>query len=199
MRQPEVNAQPELSRRVLARGAAWTVPAVALAAAAPGLAASPPPPGLQGWVEISKDCNSFSSDVLEIDGRGDYSTRGLWVFYTTTATVLTDARITFYYPASLGTLTWATATGNSGWSAPVTGGPDPAISGYIAYTTYYSGTWTWVNAPGTDPDYKLADGDPHFTESLDITNCGNSIPVYARRTVTVDGEVITFLRGPVNI
>ena len=39
------NTQPGVSRRVLARGAAWTVPAVAIAAAAPSIAASP----LKAW------------------------------------------------------------------------------------------------------------------------------------------------------
>lgn len=196
---PEEDTRPGISRRVLAKGAAWTVPAVAVAAAAPALAASPPPPGLQGWVQISKDCNRNTDDVLEIDGRGDYPDNGLWVYYTTAATVLTNAKITFYYPTSLGVLTWATATGNASWSAPAYDAGDTSVAGHYAYTTTYSGNWTFVDAPGTNPDYKLAVGDPHFTASKVIDNCGDTVGVYARRTVTVDGLPITFLRGPVNI
>lgn len=199
---PEVHTQAGVSRRVLAKGTAWTLPAVAVAAAAPRVAASPPPPGLQGWVQIGKQCRS-GADTLTINGVGDYPDRGLWVFYTTAATVLTNARVTFYYPSSL-VITWSAAAGNSGWSVPATGGPDPAIAGFTAYTTSYSGAWTWVN--GTPDDYSLANGDPNFTGSVALTNAycdSDGLPVYARRTVTVttgsNSETITFLRGPVNL
>ena len=163
------------------------------------VAASPPPPGLQGWVHIGKDCNRNDPDVLSIDGRGNYPDDGLWVYYTTPTTVLSNAKITFYYPTSLGILTWVAATGNAGWSVPTYDNTATPVAGCYGYTTTYSGTWTWINAPGTDPDYMLADGDPHFTASKNLDNCGDDIGVYARRTVTVDGVPITFLRGPVTI
>lgn len=193
--------QAGVSRRVLARGAAWAVPAVTIAAAAPALAASPPPPGLQGWLGVGKTCVS-GTDTLTIDGRGSFPTRGLWVYYTTSTTVLTGARMTFYYPTSLGTLTWSDSI--NGWSKPVvTTGVDPVMPGYTAYTTYYTGGWTWVNATGTDPDYTLANGDPYFTASVTLSDAvcrAGGLTMYIQRTVTVtdggDSETISFLRGP---
>lgn len=38
-----------MNRRALAKGAAWTAPAVMVAAAAPSLAASPQPTRVTGW------------------------------------------------------------------------------------------------------------------------------------------------------
>ena len=181
------------SRRALVAGAAWAVPAIAIASAAPAMAISTPP-GLQGWVTISRS-GGDGNCTLEIDGVGNYAVRGLWVFNTTNATGVTGAFIVFYYPMSLGILTWSAATGNTNWSAPAYDSGDTTVAGHYAYKTTYSGGWTWVNAT---PTYTLATGDPHFTTSS--TTCPNgNIDVYARRTVTVDGSTISFLRGPANI
>lgn len=209
MKQESPQPTPEataLSRRTLAQGAAWAIPVAAVVAAAPVMAASTP--GLQGWVEIGKRCR-MGSDTLTIDGTGgnsasppDNGSRGLWVYRTTAATTLEYARITFYYPSSLGTITWSAATENADWSVPVVSTIDPAISGYTAYTTYYTGGWTFYNLTGTVNDYTRATGRPNFTGSAALSDnqCRDGgLPVYARRTVTVNGEVISFLRGPVNL
>lgn len=191
--QPEGTGPSGPSRRSLVAGAAWAVPAIAIASAAPAMAISTPP-GLQGWVTISRS-GGDGNCTLEIDGVGNYAVRGLWVFNTTNATGVTGAFIVFYYPMSLGILTWSAATDNSGWSAPAYDAGDDTVAGHYAYKTTYSGSWTFVN--GT-PTYTLANGDPHFTSSS--ATCPNrNIDVYARRTVTVDGSTISFLRGPVNI
>ena len=44
------------SRRTLVKGAAWSVPVVAVAGAAPAFASSPPipPRGMNGWVTLSR-------------------------------------------------------------------------------------------------------------------------------------------------
>lgn len=160
------------------------------------------PPGLQGWVTVGKDCGGDES--LSIDGTGggganppNDNSRGLWVFNTFSSTSITNARITFYYPSSLGTIPWTTASGNSGWSVPATGGPDAPISGFTGYTMYYSGGWDFYDLPGVEDDHHRATGRPSFDADVSIPDCGDDLPVYARRTVTVDGDVVSFLRGPV--
>lgn len=193
-------------RRSVVAGAAWAAPTIAIGSAAPAMAASRRP-GLQGWVTVGKNCSRDSNDVLRIDGTGgngaeppNTGTRGLWIFDTSNVTQIENARITFYFPSSLGTLSWTTVSGNTNWSAPVVSTVDPPIAGYTAYTTYYSGGWQFRDlTPGTDNDYTRATGRPNFRASQVINNCGSAITAYARRTVTVDGETISFIRGPISL
>lgn len=176
-----------VSRRSIAKGSAWAAPAIVLGAAAPATAASPQP-GLQGWVQVSSQC-LLRGQSITIDGRGDYPDRGLWVFNAPPSTIK-NAAITFYFENGLGTLTWTGSSG--GWSTPVVDNSVPAISGYTAYTTRYSGSWT--SAPNASPPYSYADSQPYFATS--VTGC-QTIRVYAYRTVTVNGQVYSFRRGPV--
>ena len=194
-----------MRRRTVVKGAAWSAPVIAVGTAAPAHAASLPP-GLQGWVTVGKNCNWQSDDVLTINGTGgngveppNSGTRGLWIYNTTSSTTVANARITFYYPDSLGSLTWTAEPSNSGWSVPQVSTVDPPIAGFTAYTTYYTGGWQFRDLPGTDNDYTRATGRPNFVASKQINNCDGTIQVYARRTVTVDGQVISFLRGPVGL
>lgn len=193
-----------LKRRSLVKGTAWAAPTIALGSAAPAMAASRPP-GLQGWVTVGKSCDRDDPDTLTINGTGgnnanppNSGSRGLWVYNTTSNTTLSNARMTFYYPTSLGTIPWSPASGNSGWSTPAPSTVDPAISGFTAYTTYYSGSWTYRGGHSNPlDDHHLADGRPNFRASLRISYCGSNLSVYARRTITVGGDVISFRRGPV--
>ncbi|QNF93458.1 hypothetical protein [Janibacter sp. YB324] len=185
-------------RRQVVKGAAWTAPVIVMGTAAPAQAASPPPPGLQGWVTVGKNCGT---DRLTIDGTGgngaeppNTGTRGLWIYNTTASTQIANPRITLYYPSSLGTITWTAVSGNSNWSVPVPSTVDPPIAGYIAYTTFYTGGWQFRSAYG----YSRASGRPNFQASVNIS-CSGTIPIYARRTVTVSGETISFIRGPVSL
>lgn len=202
---PETARDTTVRRRTLVKGTAWAAPAIAIGNAAPAMAASRPP-GLQGWVTVGKQCRSASSGVLTINGTGggnanppNTNSRGLWIYNTNSGTTITNASMTFYYPTSLGTISWSSASGNSGWSVPAVDTRVPQIPGYRAYTTNYSGSWQFYDNPGLEDDHHRATGRPNFTASLTISNCGQPLPVYARRTVTVDGEVVTFQRGPVTI
>lgn len=201
----EVNmgqSNTSVRRRQVVKGAAWTAPVIAMGTAAPAQAASPLPPGLQGWVTVGKNCGT---DRLTIDGTGggnasppNNNSRGLWIYNTTASTQIANARITFYYPSSYGTITWTAVSGNSNWSVPVPSTVDPPIAGYIAYTTVYSGGWQFMNLPGTANDYSRATGGPNFRASVNVS-CSGTIPIFARRTVTVNSETISFIRGPVNL
>lgn len=189
-----------IDRRKVVSGMAWSVPTIALATAAPAIAASQDirDRGLQGWVEIRRSCSARSM-TLTIDGIGRHPNRGLWVLDTLEGDVITDPYIVFYYPSSLGVLSWTAGANNSNWSVPtVTNDPvvAPAIPGYTAYVSRYSGNFRFVDVAGVD--YHWAVGQPEFSATVTGRVCP-SITVYARRSVTVNGEVIAFRRGPVGL
>ena len=188
-----------VSRRTLAKGAAWTVPAAAVVAAAPAYAASIPPRGLNGWVTLRRQCQS--GDDFFIDGRGNFTDggdndRGIWTFIPDPNAEPTSGEIIFYFNRS--DLTFSNGSG-SGWSDltryPAGDSTRPA-SGYFAYRTTYTGDWTYFPAH----EAWVADSDPYWTSNLN-TESGDcrTVRAYARRSITVSGETITFTRGPVSV
>lgn len=183
------------SRRTLVKGAAWSVPVVAMAGGAPAMAASPPipPNGLNGWVTLSRRCQ-FGADFF-IDGRGTFTggganDRGIWTFVPDPDANITFAQIIFYFDRS--DLSFTNSSG-AGWSnltrAAVLDGGAP---GY-AYETQYTGLWTYY--PGSEA--WVADTDPYWSSNLG-SGCAE-ITAYARRTITVNDETVSFLRGPVYV
>lgn len=186
------------SRRNVAKSAAWAVPVIAVGAAAPAASASTAtPPGLQGWVQVTETCDSRTGARLGINGAGSYPDRGLWVYNTTPSTTIVSASITFYFPASMN-LTWSYATGGSTqWTVPEKDPSAPPISGMTAYTSRYNGAFA---AGSGSPTYSYALGQPAFqTQTLSYSYCLSAVRAYARRTVTVDGKQISFLRGPITL
>lgn len=194
----------ELSRRNVAKGAAWAMPSIAIASAAPALAVSTPPDeaGLQGWVFWDRDCFSSPNRVTitpsptgsasELYPQGKY---GFYVLNTTSAHVQ-NACMTFSYPSSLGTLTWRADSRNDGsWSTPVK--VAAAKSGVTTYQTCYSGGWKDVAAQGGTPAYTAVKSYPYFSAatSRDICSTTSPIAVDILRTVTVDGTVIPLTRS----
>ncbi|MEI2776891.1 MAG: hypothetical protein V9G19_13170 [Tetrasphaera sp.] len=194
------DAQPS-SRRTLAKGAAWSIPVMAMGSFAPARAASLPP-GLQGWVNLIKGCDTQSprNMTVEINGIGNYPTRGLWVYNTTPTTVITGAKLTLYFPSDWNVTSITAATGNSGWSVPAPDSSVPVKPGLQAYSTTYTGTWQYVAASGGNPAYSYTVGQPHFMATAVVTAgqgyCStNGFPVTARRTVFVNGHEVTFERS----
>ena len=203
--QPNTSART-IDRRKVVGGLAWSVPTVAIATAAPAMAVSPiRDPGLQGWVTVSGRCQQSlspreSTSRITIDGRGQLPDRGLWVYNTGPEGSVRDASITFYFPTTLGTLTWSSATASQ-WTTPVVDNSQP-VAGHIGYTTRYNGTFVYSSAQ----DLHYATSLPHFTATSTTPGfCPRRISAYARRTVTAtvrsDGQyntsTVTFLRGPV--
>ena len=194
-----------ISRRTVTKGIAWAAPAVAIAGAAPAYASSPiPPNGLNGWVALSRRCGFFNNpNYLSVDGRGSYPSRGLWTFVPDPQADITNATITFYFNRS--NLSFNNGSGSeSGWSDLVRNQAADATApaaGFFAYTTTYTGGWTWrptMQGPdGMDPGGWEANNDPFFTASG--AGCGGAISAYARRSITVNGETVTFLRGPIRV
>ena len=197
--QPTTSART-IDRRKVVGGLAWSVPTVAVATAAPAMAVSPiREPGLQGWVTVSGTCSRGTADIT-IDGRGSLPDRGLWVYNTGPEGSVRDASITFYFPSTLGTLSWSSATASQ-WTTPVVDNSQP-VAGHIGYTTRYNGTFVYSSAQ----DLHYATSLPHFTATSTTPGfCPRRISAYARRTVTAtvrsDGqyntETVSFLRGPV--
>ena len=187
-------AKSGVSRRTLAKGAAWSLPAVAVAAAAPSVAASEPVPeaGLQGWVNVQKDCNLLWNDTLTWDSQPGLQgpvdpfvpeTWGLWVYHSQPNWQFSDVTITIGIPVS-GTVTG----GGNGWSSPTS--VTSPWSGFNAYTTQYTGTWTHHSDPDDDPEtypvaYTKVDGRLRLTASGNFNNCSNAKTLHLRRCVTI--------------
>lgn len=184
------------TRRTLVKGAAWSVPVAVVAGNAPAMASSPiPPNGLNGWVELSRNCGRTYE--FQIDGRGTFTgggdnDRGIWTFVPDPNAQITNATIVFFFSRS--DMTFNNQSG-VGWSnlqrAPQLDGTSPN-SGYYAYTTTYNGSWTYVPAH----EAWVADSDPYWRSDLARGTC-STICAYARRSLTVNGETIAFTRGPV--
>lgn len=186
-------SKSEVKRRNLVKGAAWTVPVVAVAAAAPMAAASPiPARGLNGWVQLQRDCDARYQFV--IDGVGNYPNRGLWVF-TTQSDAPTSATITFWLPSPSFTFTNSSGTGWSNLARNSAIDSQSPATGYYAYTTTYTGNWNFVSGP----DRYEAATDPRFLENDVPGTCGR-ISAYATRTVTYSPtDQVSFTRGPVTV
>lgn len=179
------------SRRTVVVGAAWAAPVIAAVTAAPVFAASRAP-GLQGWVQLQKSCDKKDKKTgrVTITGVGSYPDRGLWVFDSNPSTQITDASIVFYFDQAL---TFQVGSGNNGWSLPTVDKSAPQISGFTAYRTTYSGSFTY----DTKNQLWIASGAPSFYATLD--SCGKTLNSYAHRYVTVNGQSVDFLRGPITL
>ena len=186
---------PPMRRRSLMKTAAWAAPTAAVSVAAPAFAVSPESKkGLQGWVTVQSSCRN--GQTLTIDGRGSYPDRGLWIMETAEGFDLSEstvegAKITFYFPSTLGNLSWTNRSG-AGWSNLTRDDSAPQKAGYVAYSSTYGGQWRY----DATHDVLIAVGQPRF----EATRSGCSrITAYARRSVTVDGEFIAFERGPITL
>lgn len=189
---PSTSATP--SRRTLVRGAAWSVPVVMTAGAAPAFAASRDF-GLNGWVSVRRQAPSFcttgATSRISIDGRGDYPDRGLWVYPTRVGDTVRDISITFYVSANIPPLTFARAEGDAGaWSVPTSVGLTTVDGTSVrAYTMRYLRTVTAAEG------LTVLIANPHFTATY--SGC-RPVSMWARRSVTINGEVLSFTRGPIS-
>lgn len=181
------------TRRALMRGAAWAAPSALIAVAAPAIAASSPE--LNGWVQVATSCSTWSgAQTLSIDGTGRYPVRGIWVDQAPASPAPSGASITYYFPSTRA-LTWTRASGGSAtWSTPARDGRAPRISGFTAYTSTYSGTWTY----DATARRQIADARPAFRVTNTLDSC-RTVQVHALRTVTLGGTDYSLQRGPVTL
>lgn len=147
---------PDLSRRTVARGVAWSAPIIAVGAPAPAVAASQPPSfshitHFLWYMNNAPWC--FSQDGMELNTVD--SGTGVSFKNTKLSTKITAIAATFYFAGS--DLRWSTATGDSGcWTVPTqtgdaislplpTGGTGtfyPYVSSYTCAVTAAAGTTT---------------------------------------------------------
>lgn len=183
------------TRRTLVKGAAWSLPVVAVGGAAPAMANSPiPPDGLNGWVELQRDC--WANYQYRIDGRGSYPNRGIWTFIDDPNADITFAQIIFWFNRD----GWSfnNNQSGSGWSNLTRMNPQPGnvpAAGYVAYSATYTGSWTYYPGLGENGGW-VADSDPYWRED-DMPGLCGTVCAYADRTLTVNENTVSFRRGPV--
>lgn len=185
-----------VSRRHLAKGAAWTIPAVAVAAAAPSLAASSAAridPGINGWVLNSPRDVGSCKWTLDVDSTlartgPDGAPFGLYLYDIKPQTTVATATLTYWIIGDQ-KATWTTQSGHSPcWSGPSRGTPQKK-SDRLLYTPY---TWTYtcpINSADISSDGRLRLGRFHvkatFTQSGDYCN---DVTYWTQRSVVVDPD-----------
>ncbi|WP_157975567.1 hypothetical protein [Brachybacterium sp. YJGR34] len=181
------------SRRALLSTAAWTAPIAITAVSAPAVAASAPQLG--GSISLNSSC-SGTSQTLTINGTSAYPTHGIWMERVPNAPSPTAASVTVYFSTTFGNRTWTRVSGGStAWSIPVRDTSAPAISGFYAYTSNYTGAWTYD--PANRRLYNAA--RPHFQTVRTGSTCVDPVTVYVRRRVVLGGQTYTLQRGPLNL
>lgn len=136
-----------ITRRTLARGTAWAVPAVTLAAAAPRAAASPLPLGIQGSSNVSYGDYYRTTQPLVTDlGGASFTTSPSGA----TAT-FTNVSIWYYLPWS--SATFRRYSGDTRWSTLTRDSSVTNITSsttgnvYYAYKTTFAGPLTTSAGP----------------------------------------------------
>ena len=185
-----------LDRRTIAKGAAWAVPAVTIAAAAPSLAASVPvrkDPGVNGWVANTARSSGSCRWTLEVDSTAtgatpDGAPYGLYLYDITPESTVADVAL-IYWIIGEQSATWATLRGHSTcWSGPTRGKAQRKSDGLL-YTPY---TWKYncpILADEVKSDGRLYLGGFHvrgsFTQSRDYCN---DVTYWTQRSVIVDPD-----------
>lgn len=142
-------ADEVLTRRSVARGLAWTAPVVAVAAAAPAMAASPTPELVvagrvtwnRSWVSEAID-NTQGYKVFSTRSGSTYPGAGYGVVNTTPSSTLSNFTVTFYladYGVSFGR---HPSYGDAAWTT-LSRDYSKATKSYRGYTFYpYTTTYT---------------------------------------------------------
>ena len=156
-----------ITRRSVATGLAWSVPAVAAVAAAPAYAASlRKDPGINGWVLNSPRSLGGCRYSLTVDSKpsnppvtSDGAPFGLYLYDTAVQSRYDAASLTYWIRGdhkSSNPVTWTTGPNHASscWSGPVAGAPAEKADGFT-YTPY---TWTYkcnINPAEVSSDGRL--------------------------------------------
>lgn len=187
-----------VSRRTLAKGAAWAAPAVLVATAAPQVAASlQKDPGINGWVRNTPErigpCRWTLDVNSNLNGYGpDGAPFGLYIYDVEDPNTFSNAKLTYWVIGNQ-QATWVTRSGHSScWSGPTRGTPTTKKDGYV-YTPY---TWTYT-CPINAADRRLdADGVErlylgHFHVQATFTQPSdycNNVTYWTQRFITIDPD-----------
>ena len=133
------------SRRNVTRGAAWAIPSITVASAAPSLAASQPPaqPTISRSFLIthSSGTDGCASGTGRLRVTTDNSTYYYRIVNATSSTTVTNVTASVLIARS--GLTWTTS---AGWSA-IKQDPTPIVNNGITYYRYYATLTAPVPAP----------------------------------------------------
>ncbi|MFI8630380.1 hypothetical protein [Micrococcus luteus] len=154
------------SRRAVATGLAWSVPAVAMVSAAPSFAVSlRKDPGINGWVLNSPTNHGGCRYSLEVNSAPsnpgttpDGAPFGLYLYDVSKDASYSNAKLVYWVRGNhvkQNPITWQTATGHSAkWGRPETGRPQTKADGfeYTPYTWTYTGT---INPANVKSDGRL--------------------------------------------
>lgn len=185
-----------LDRRTIAKGAAWAVPAVTIAAAAPSLAASVPvrkDPGVNGWVLNTPRSSGSCRWTLEVDSTATGATPdgapfGLYLYDITPKSTVADVAL-IYWIIGEQSATWANLRGHSTcWSGPTRGVAQKKSDGLV-YTPY---TWKYTCPPlaaEVKSDGRLYLGGFHVRGSFRQTSAYcYDVTYWTQRSVIVDPD-----------
>lgn len=193
------------SRRTLVKGAAWSVPVVAVGAAAPAMASSlRMDPGINGWV-LNSPRSRFLVPcgwTLRVDSAPsdppatpDGAPFGLYLYNIEPDDIITNATITYWIIGEQSSgATWSQNSGHSAcWGTPVKGASAIKADG-LRYTPY---TWTYSCSipavPAADGRVWLGHFDSTATFTQPSDRCDN-VTYWTQRSIVVNGEVLTFER-----
>lgn len=199
-----------LTRRSLVKGAAWAVPVVAVAAAAPAAAVTiVKDPGINGWVTTNTEggwfnnCRKTVTVNSQSSGTGpDGAPFGLYIYDVNVSPnpdVITNAEMIYWIPSNLtGTPSWSTLSGHSNcWSGPTDLGNHVKPDG-ITYRGY---KWTYTCSidpndavEGSDGESRLFLGNFHVQGSYRLSGNCWTYNYWAERRVTINGDVNCFQR-----
>lgn len=197
-----------ISRRSLAKGAAWAAPAVVATTAVPAYAASNPSvpsqdqlierqKSLQGIFQVVVDCPVGVPNFRLIGAEKPYPQGGFWTGGTDPSSLVDNASFTLYVADYIAQkLTWLQYPGKeNGWSLPtVNDAIIPVKQGYTAYTFFYNGT-NWAYDPVKKSHYITE--EPSFYSWFSDKTCParTGVPVQGYRRVNIDGQLYEY-RGP---
>lgn len=191
------------SRRAVATGLAWSVPAVAMVSAAPSFAASlRKDPGINGWV-LNTTTNHggcrYSLEVNSAPTRGgatpDGAPWGLYLYDVSKDASYSNAKLVYWvrgtHTATQNPITWQAATGHSTkWSGPVRGDAQTKADGfkYTPYTWTYEGT---INPADVKSDGRLYLETFHVkATNFSMSENGQCLPLdyWTYREIVVDPD-----------
>ena len=198
------------SRRAVATGLAWSVPAVAMVSAAPSFAASlRKDPGINGWVQVTRrgtNCTSRSIEVTSAPSNPgttpDGAPWGLYLYDVSKDASYSGAKLVYWVRGDhvkQNKITWSAGAQHSAkWGRPETGDPQIKADGFM-YTPY---TWTYTGT--IDPKNVKDDGRLYlenfhvYTSSFSQMEGGRCVPLdyWAYREIVVDPDGPNGPRSP---
>lgn len=203
----------KVSRRAVARGAAWAAPTVLVAVAAPSIAASlRKDPGINGWVNNNYragTCNNTNSRItVQSNASGvtpDGAPFGLYLYDTEDVQTVNSATITYWVLGVHDTtgntaITWSTNQGHSNcWRYDGRVGTQVKPDG-LTYTGY---RWTYTctinpknTTIGSDGVARVFLGTFHVSTNdfrQPQGSCGK-LNFWTERSIVIDGVTYAFQR-----